>query len=190
MQTIKIEGPWNKGSVLTKHTLASVCIGQNQSGYPIFDTTRSEIGEALYQLKYKSDWSKVEFLANAIYEHIKADKNIHFIIPMPASNPREKQPVSEIANIVAEKLGVPIFHNILSKTQNGQSLKDLNRKEDKIELLKDSFTVNKAITNDGKWNVLLIDDLYHTGATMEAACKALQSYSKVNNVYVIALTWR
>lgn len=190
MQTINIIGPWSKGSALTKHTLSSIYIGNNSSGYPMFDTTRSEIGEALYQLKYKFDWSKVEFLANAIYEYIKDDKSINFIIPMPASNPREKQPVSEIANIVAQKLGVPIFHNILSKTQNGQSLKDLNIKEDKIELLKDSFTVKDAITNNGKWNVLLVDDLYHTGATMEAACKALQSYSKVNNVYVIALTWR
>lgn len=190
MQTITINGPWTKGAVLSKHTSSSVFIGENQFGHPMFNTTRTEIGEALYQLKYKSDWSKVDFLANAIYEFIKHDTSINFIVPMPASNPREKQPVSEIANLIAKKLGVPIYHNILAKTQNGQSLKDLNTKEAKNELLKNSFTVYDSIANNVKWNALLIDDLYHTGATMEAACKALQGYSKINNVYVIALTWR
>ncbi|EBK2138135.1 ComF family protein, partial [Salmonella enterica subsp. enterica serovar Enteritidis] len=70
------------------------------------------------------------------------------------------------------------------------SLKNLNTKEEKIAAIANSFSVNDTIDNNGSWNVLIIDDLYHTGASMEAACAVLNDYTKVKNIYVAALTWR
>jgi len=55
----KMNGPWDGGLSLDKHTLNSVYTGDNQYGHPTFDTTRSEIGESLYQLKYKDDYNQV-----------------------------------------------------------------------------------------------------------------------------------
>jgi predicted amidophosphoribosyltransferase len=59
-----------------------------------------------------------------------------------------------------------------------------------MEAIGNGFSVNDEITNVGKWNVLLVDDLFHTGASMEAACNALRAYPKVGKIYVAALTWR
>jgi predicted amidophosphoribosyltransferase len=66
----------------------------------------------------------------------------------------------------------------------------LNSKEEKIDAIGDSLSINDVIQGDGPWNVLVIDDLFHTGASMEAACKVLRAYSKVRRIYVAVLTWR
>jgi len=78
----------------------------------------------------------------------------------------------------------------LLKAANGTSLKNLNTKEEKVDAIGSSLSVNDVITNNGKWNVLIVDDLFHTGASMEAACQVLRTYPKVGNIYVAALTWR
>lgn len=186
----EIQGAWSKGIVLDKHTLSSVCTGYNEYGHPIFDTTRSEVGESLFQLKYRNNWSKIKPLAQAIADSLINLPQFSFIVPMPPSNPRTKQPVSELAIALGKILDIPVFNNLLQKTHNGQSLKDLATRAEKDAALKDSFSIRDEIRNQGKWDVLLIDDLYHTGASMEAACNALKLYNKVNNVYVAALTWR
>jgi len=109
---------------------------------------------------------------------------------MPASTVRKRQPVTEVAQALGAIVKISVFTDLLRKAHNGKKLKDLNTKEEKTEALGDSFSINNEISNDGKWNVLVIDDLFHTGATMEAACNALQTYSKVEKIYVAALTWR
>jgi predicted amidophosphoribosyltransferase len=83
-----------------------------------------------------------------------------------------------------------MFSDTLRKSRNGKSLKDLCTKDEKIEAIGSSFSVNDQISTEEKWNVLVVDDLYHTGASMEAACKVLRAYSKVGKIYVAALTWR
>lgn len=52
------------------------------------------------------------------------------------------------------------------------------------------YLLNKPISNSGSWNVLVVDDLFHTGATMDAVCSLLAQYDKISGVYVAALTWR
>ncbi len=59
-------GPWDNGFSLDKHTLSSVYTGDNQYGHPTFDTTRTEVGESLYRLKYRHDYSQVKVIANKL----------------------------------------------------------------------------------------------------------------------------
>ena len=58
----QITDNWDLGYVLDKHAVSSVYIGENEYGHPQFDTTRSEAGEALFKLKYRSDWTQVDRL--------------------------------------------------------------------------------------------------------------------------------
>lgn len=60
VQLKKLEGSWDLGYALHKHTLSSVYLGDDEYGHPRFDTTRSEPGESLYQLKYRGDWDQVK----------------------------------------------------------------------------------------------------------------------------------
>ena len=45
-----------------------VYLGDDEYGHPRFNTTRSEPGEALYQLKYRADWNQVQPLAAQLRE--------------------------------------------------------------------------------------------------------------------------
>lgn len=187
----EIAGNWNKGVVLDKHSKSSVLTGQNEYGHNVYETIRTDVGEALFQLKYRLDWTQVQPLAQCLYDNAYPlfDK-VGFIVPMAASNVRPRQPVTEVAEALAKLAGVAFTTQILLKAPGGVSLKNLNTKEEKVAALADSFSCQQIIQKEGRWNVLVIDDLYHTGASMEAACAALRGYNKINNIYVAALTWR
>jgi len=187
----EIQGPWDQGWALDKHSLKSTYIGDDEWGHPQFDTVRTEVGEATFKLKYRQDGNQVELLARALADNIYPKLQcIGFIVPMPASTVREHQPVTEVAKALGAIVKIPVFTDLLRKAHNGKKLKDLNTKEEKTTAIGDSFSINDEITNEGQWNVLVIDDLFHTGATMEAACKLLRTYRKVGRIYVAALTWR
>lgn len=44
----RIHGPWRGGWVLDKHTISSTYMGDNQYGRPMFNTLRTEVGEASF----------------------------------------------------------------------------------------------------------------------------------------------
>ncbi len=50
------------------------------------------------------------------------------------------------------------------------------------------FYINDAIPNDGKWDVLIIDDLYSSGSSLSAATQTMKTYSKIKNIYVAAFS--
>jgi predicted amidophosphoribosyltransferase len=187
----QLHGPWDAGWALNKHMLRSTYLGDDEYGHPRFDSVRTDVGEATYQLKYRQDWGQAQHLAKALMEHVLPKlPRLGFIVPMPASTVRARQPVTEVAQALSASSGIPVFPDLLRKASNGKSLKDLQSKEEKIEAIGDSFTVHDAIKGSGPWDALIVDDLFHTGASMEAACAALRKYPKVRNVYVAALTWR
>lgn len=193
MRTVvkQIFGNWELGYSLDKHSISSVPNGTNAYGRVTFDTKRTEVGESVFQLKYRNDWTQVEALAGVLAEVLYPKfESVGLIIPMAASTSRTRQPVNEIAYALSKMVNEPYFENILIKTPNGKSLKDLNSKAEKIEALQGTLSVNNAITNEGKWNALLVDDLFHTGASLEAACTVLRTYPKIAKIYVATLTWR
>jgi predicted amidophosphoribosyltransferase len=109
---------------------------------------------------------------------------------MPASTQRSRQPVTEVAKELGAIVQKPMSSNLLIKAKSGKILKNLCTKDEKIEAIGNSFSLNDEIPNEVKWNVLVVDDLFHTGASMESACKVLRTYPKIGKIYVAALTWR
>ncbi len=186
----EIGGNWSKGFALDKHILRSEFLGYNSSGYPEFNNTRSEAGEALFQLKYRDDQDQAQILAAQIVESIyPLLDTVGFIVPMPASKDRAWQPVTQIALEVGKLTALPVFQKILTKKPTGQSLKDLGSRDERVKALEGKIQLGDEISGNGKWNVLLVDDRYDTGASVEAACAVLKTYSKVNNIYVATVTW-
>lgn len=190
----RISGNWTDGYVLDKHTLRSEFTGNNEFGHPTFNTIRTEAGEALFQLKYRQDFNQIKPLAKAVVRHIVPQLGpIGLVVPTPASTARARQPVPELASEVANRVGVPCFNNLVVKSAvvaNSGSLKNMTSKEEKVSALAGRFVLNKAFTNEGTWSALVVDDLYQTGATLEAVCAILAGYEKIGNIYVAALTWR
>jgi predicted amidophosphoribosyltransferase len=190
----ELHGNWDKGLALNKHTLSSVFTGHNEFGHPTFQNTRSEPGEALYQLKYRNDFTQVGPLAQAMFDHIvPAIGNFGIVIPMPATKQRTRQPVQEITESLSKLTGTLYAPGILLKNQpppGAPEIKDLGTKEEKIEALSERFVLNEAfITNEGKWGALLVDDKYDTGASVEAACAVLRRYTKLGQIFVATCSW-
>ena len=68
----KMIGEWREGFALDLHTLSSEFVGHDEFGHPRFNTKRSDIGELLYQLKFKSDKGTVQEIVKAVEEFMKA----------------------------------------------------------------------------------------------------------------------
>jgi len=184
----KIHGPWNDGFSLDKHTLNSVYTGDNEYGHPTFDTTRTEIGECLYQLKYRHDDSQVPIIAHELATAAtSAFAFISFVLPIPSSQNRARQPVVEISRQVAANLGVPCIENMLLKNAHTEQMKNIGGRDEKVEALCNKLYF-KDVLADGQYDVLIVDDLYDTGATLEAATAVLRSYPKIRSIYVATIT--
>lgn len=184
----EISGVWTRGYSLDKHTTSSTPIGYNEYGHMQYHTIRPEVGEALYQLKYRSDYSQVPIIANQLYKHLGASfLSCGLIIPMPASTHRQRQPVTEIARELAKLMDIPCVENLLVKTTITSAMKDIKSRDDKVSTLMGAFTVYDILSL-GKYDVLIIDDLFDTGSSLEAATKVLKGYSKIRDVYVATVT--
>lgn len=112
----QINGPWDQGWVLDKHMVSSTFLGNDDRGHPCFDNQRTEIGEATYQLKYQKDWTQVGPLAQAVATNVFPKlEQVGFVVPMPASNVRQRQPVNEVALALGRMIGRPVFSDLLRK---------------------------------------------------------------------------
>lgn len=184
----QVRGNWTLGYSLDKHALSSTPIGENEYGHMQFDTVRSPVGEALFQLKYRSDYSKISLIANQMARSLTGRfADISFVIAMPPSKQRQRQPVVEIAKEYARVAGLTYYDNFLIKTVVTSAMKDIALREDKINVLVNAFKINDFLPS-GKFNVLLIDDLFDTGSSLEAATQVLKSSPKIGNVYVATVT--
>ena len=188
----KIKDGRYEGYALDLHTTSSVFLGYDSYGHEQFDTKRSEMGELLYRLEYKSDKSVLEDIVNTSAEFLKnrwqiAD-NVDAIIPVPPSKSgRSIQPVIKVAKGISSKLKIPVCQNVLTKVEETPELKDIYDYNQRLKLLKNAFDVADASKTSGK-NILLLDDLYRSGATVDAIVHTLFVEGKVNKVYVLALT--
>ncbi len=57
---MRLPGRWRYGFALDYHTVSSTYLGDDEYGHPMFDTKRSDLGELLYRLKYRSDASVLD----------------------------------------------------------------------------------------------------------------------------------
>lgn len=141
----------------------------------------------MYRLKYKHDGSVIEEIADTVAEFIKASKiSIDAIVPMPPSNVRSSQPVLQIANAVGTKLGMPVLNTCVLKTKRTPQLKDVYNYEERGKLLEGAFAINPD-QSAGK-SLLLFDDLYRSGATMNAVARELAKTGEAKDLFVLALT--
>ena len=183
-----IEGAWRLGWALDVHTTSSEFIGYDANGHAQFDTTRSPLGELLYQLKYRGQQTAsqvaqvmAEFFANKPVVLSRID----LIVPVPPLTVRDVQPVVQVARELGKKLNRPVVPDVIRKTRDTPGLKGVQDAEERRELLDGAFEVDPAQVN-GK-SVLLVDDLYRSGATANAVTVALMR-AGTSRVYFLAAT--
>lgn len=182
----KILGKWTEGFSLDLHTLRSDFIGHDEFGHPRFDNRRSEIGELLYKLKSKANYSAVPEIVEAIETLMKEwEPTVDILVPVPPSRDRNVQPVLLLAEAISRQLDIPLA-DCVTKTRNVPQLKNILDLDERAKLLEGLYTIDKSVTQ-GK-SVLLFDDLYRSGATMNAVTAELYEAGKAINVFALTIT--
>lgn len=182
----RIIGRWKQGYALDVHTVSSVPIGENEYGHMQFDTRRSDVGEALYKLKYAQDVSVAEAIAEAAADFVRHwAPRIDLIVPVPPSVLRAVAPVELIAADLGAMLGLPVASAVRLERSASQ-LKNVYDLDERMRLLEGLHSVDPATTR-GK-RVLLFDDLFRSGATMNAITELLYDSGGAAEVFALAIT--
>ncbi len=184
---MKISGAWHQGYVLDYHTLGSDFIGHDEFGNPMFDTKRTEVGELLYQLKYKRNTDALEALVELGAAFVrKWSPSIEVIVTVPPTRVRRPQPVVELATGLGKSLDLPVLDGFVRNVKNTKELKNVFDYNERIKLLDGAYKVREQSL--GGKSVLLFDDLYRSGATLNAVTKILYDQGQCSTVYALALT--
>ncbi|MCK5538109.1 MAG: ComF family protein [Bacteroidales bacterium] len=182
-----LKGNWKVGFAYDLHTLSSEYLGQDANGRDRYNNTRSEMGELVYQLKYQHDSSVVNKIVDLLLS-ISAFKKIDIVVPIPPSNKhRANQPVHSVATEFASRLGLTIYLDVLDKSKGSHELKAIENAGERLKELKKSMKIANTYDISGK-NILLLDDLYRSGSTLNVATELLYSEANVKDVYVLTMT--
>lgn len=187
IQPMRVRGNWSIGYALDYHTVRSVFCGHDEFGNPQFDTERTPMGELLYRLKYQSDRSALMPIIRAAAGFVrKWSPPADVIIPVLPSRRRSFQPVNAVCRGLSRELRIPFRFGVLKKTKETPQLKTVHEYNERLKLLDGAYDVRgNGVAGQ---RVLLLDDLFRSGATLNAITDVLIRKGRVRDVFVLALT--
>lgn len=149
-----------------------------------------EIAPALYRFKYggrreyaKDFGEEIAFYLKDFFEEIQPDA----LIPVPLYHTKERirgyNQAALLAQAVGECTGIPVYRDLVKRIKNTRPLKLLNP-EERVNNLKKAFILAE---NGVKLSVIvIIDDIYTTGSTIDAIAEVLQEDAD-RKVYFVTL---
>ena len=178
-----IDGPWIEGFVLDRHVLSSQPLGY-LGEHMQFETTRSPLGELVYQLKYRN--GPVDDIVETAVAFVteRWAGNIDCLVPSPPSLHRARQPVMLIAEGVAKSFGVPELTNAIEKATATPQMKNVPIHEREPLLTEAIQPGTDSVQNR---RILLIDDLWETGSTLRRVGEVLSKMG-ASEIRAIAMT--
>ncbi|MGM9995189.1 MAG: ComF family protein [Campylobacter sp.] len=188
-----LHGNWTYGWALDLHTISSHMLG-HLNNHKIFNSERTELGEGIYQIKYNDNMGQnekfeiikniAETAANFLNTRYVVTKDV-VIIPTPPSKIRDFQPVYAMADLIGKFCNLYVDFNYISKTKNTPQLKSMDFNE-KQNILDGAFDLRDMLYQNRK--ILLFDDLYCSGSTLQEITKTLFLKGKVAKIYVLTIT--
>lgn len=179
---ITINGdPFDSACALDIHTIKSIPIDQWH-----FDTTYSDIGKLVFELKNRAKNENADVIGGAIAEFVWSNvaDPIDCVIAVPPSHKRSFQPVLAIAAVVAKTLGVTDCSDLVKKIKDTKPLKDLFDSSERKKELAGAFVASEELK--GKV-VLLVDDLFRSGETASEVCRAIKAVG-ATSVHLVTAT--
>ncbi|HHT88291.1 MAG TPA: ComF family protein [Clostridiales bacterium] len=158
----------------------------------IYDTVMKK---SVSDFKYCHKKEYANYYVEKIVNHFKDEiikMNPDALIPVPIHRSkyrdREYNQAEILAYGIGKKLNIPVVTDLLIRNKKTLPQKQLSDKE-RLKNLQEAFMVNAAAeSNNSKKlsRILLIDDIYTTGSTIEACTRALIRHG-IEHVYFITL---
>ncbi|MCR5608272.1 MAG: ComF family protein [Lachnospiraceae bacterium] len=153
-----------------------------------------KLKKSIIDFKYKGKKEYADYYAEEMFETLgKRIKSLNAdcMIPVPIHKKKYNIRGFNQAQVIAKKLGnyldIPVIDYALIRVINTTPQKELDNKERRKNLMKAFDIKDKQIfKRDNINNVLLIDDIYTTGSTIEACTRKLKQ-AGVSKVYFAAL---
>ena len=146
----------------------------------------------VFGLKYNNKTYMSKYIAQIMKEKLELD-NIKFdyILFVPLHKKRMKErgfnQAEKIAKNLSNLLNIPMIDKIDRKC-NTRRLYILNKK-DRIKELKNAFTLKYSKDNLKNKNILLVDDIFTTGSTVNEISKLLR-FEGVNKIFIMTFLTR
>lgn len=150
-----------------------------------------EIKKSIYDIKYENKREYAEFYAKEmckLHGRYILSWGCDGLIPVPLHfRKRIKRGYNQakvIAKIFSKELGILMYDNVLKRiryTEPQKELSDMQRRKN----LENAFKITKNIVELKK--VILVDDIYTTGSTIDA-CAGELLHCGVEEVYYLSLT--
>ena len=148
-----------------------------------------KIKEAIHKIKYQNKREYLETFGDLLAQYAQDKVQIwqpEVLIPIPMYPRKQKERGYNQAEIQAENLGehwnLPVDTDILKKVKDTGAQKELDRVMRKKNLA-DAFL---AENENGYKRVLLVDDVYTTGSTVDAAAQALKKVG-ISDIFFAAI---
>jgi len=183
----RLPGRWALGFAMDMHTVSSTFAGYDEFGHEQFETERTYLGDLLYRLKYRNDRSALTILAKQVAHFVERRLDPEVLIPCPATRKRRRQPVLEISARVGQLLTLPVVRAI-HKIGATRELKSVHDYTERMTLLESALRLTRAAAQVRGKRVLLLDDLWRSGATLNAAANILGDRAAVGKLMVLAIT--
>ncbi|MCC8188521.1 MAG: ComF family protein [Bacteroides sp.] len=150
----------------------------------------SKYRQLIFHLKYKGNQEAAESLGRWMAVAFQAEnffEGIDLLVPVPLHSRRYKQrgynQSERIAQGVSAVTGIPLLADLIRRTRHTSTQTRLDA-DHRWENVKDGFELQEPLMAEEK-HILLIDDVFTTGATVASCAMAFQG---VKGVKVSVLT--
>ncbi len=176
----------------TSHSPGRLCIACAEDP-PAFACARTvypyapPLQDAICLLKYRGKITLVPALHRLMVEHLPPRDRVDLVVPIPLHpdrlRAREFNQSLLLADRIARHLRLPLSCSALVRLAPSVPQTSLSRKE-RLKNLRGAFAVTESVAVVGK-RILLVDDVFTTGATMNECANALL---QAGSTEVFALT--
>ena len=150
------------------------------------------IKEMIHGFKYNDRHELLPCLSKILMQTLPKNLSIDYLIPVPLHRTRLRQrrfnQSAEFCKKISAQTGVPALLDVLIKTQNTKPQAQKSREARWKEITRlYRYQPKKKLALKGT-NILLIDDVVTSSATIYGCAKALKHQAKVKTVNVLTLS--
>lgn len=149
-----------------------------------------ELRASMHRYKYKARREYTEFYAKLMEmqcgDLIRRWK-VDVILPVPMYRYKERvrgyNQAALLAQALGERMNIPVDSTLLVRTRNTKPMKELDDRE-RLKNIQNAFKIRQSVIRYN--HILLVDDIYTTGSTIDA-CAVCLKQAGAQKVYYASL---